>query len=461
MDFKRIWSYQSLRPITLNDDNVYFAEDRVSYSLSGGDMAKSKLFHFEEEDLSLIGPCRAKATAFYYNPRSRKHPSCFVTLTKNNLFRHCNKTGTLLDSIYLGNVFSFKLLDVNAEQNMIVIQSVCFNKFSTKNTQTIQAIILISIQPFKLMHHFELTTSTVKFDVRNVRIFQNMLMLSAGSCTRIFSMDQLIESGNRICSCDFGQNDCDLNHGLVGRYPNGIPINFVVSQLPEMLVEVRSDSNHVSFGCIPVCILFTPSKQEKTFSLMRVSDQQITDVPVDVPTIFDECSFHPRLSNVIVYLSNHSLSFFKYRDDDSSLNLLLRIKTDELQNPENMIRNRNVNRPVRTTAFAGAFVTHARTLFETKYDFSTDLHLIRATSSDKIMKSSLFLYTTAGQLIREIKLPISLQRGIACNFSLSLDKLAIVKHEDGVFHLRVYQLQRRDHIQAQIIRKNDVTINKY
>jgi hypothetical protein len=58
-----------------------------------------------------------------------------------------------------------------------------------------------------------------------------------------------------------------------------------------------------------------------------------------------------------------------------------------------------------------------------------------------------------GQLIRETKLQLSVKRTLQCSFSLSLDKLAVVKHEDGVFHLSVYQLQRRDQIQEMRMKR--------
>ena len=84
-------------------------------------------------------------------------PSCFLTLTNNVLLRHSNTTGKLLDQIFLGRVFRFQCLDVDVGENRIVIQSVPFNKFGTRNTNTIRAIILFSICPFQFMYNFELT----------------------------------------------------------------------------------------------------------------------------------------------------------------------------------------------------------------------------------------------------------------------------------------------------------------
>ena len=134
--------------------------------------------------------------------------------------------------------------------------------------------------------------------------------------------------------------------------------------------------------------------------------------------------------------------FFKYCSESTYLVELFRIKTDVLQNPDECIRERANDRPVRSTAFRGAFLVHARTLFEHHYDSSVDLHILRATASDRIMQSSLYMYTPSGELAREVKIRQSLKQPATCSFLLSLNKLAIVEHKDGVFSLKVFQLQR-------------------
>lgn len=343
-------------------------------------------------------------------------------------------------------------MEVEADGHL-VLQSVCFYKFGTRNTNTIQAILIMSLCPLKFLYQFELTTAVAGHDVKVVRVSNGMLLLGATSCTRVYSLNHVLASGRRLCSCDIG-DDCVHGHGWAGMYPDGLPVNFEVLQLPAMLLEVRSKPKDVSFGCIPLHCLFTPSNQQKVFSLIRVSDERREEMDVDAPTIFDQCTFHPTLPNVLIYQSNHSLTCYKYSSDKLAFIELFRIKTDELQNPTLCIRERRGDRPVRSTAFTGSFLTHARTMFEHNYDSSLNLHLLRAVSSNEISHSSIFVYTVDGQMIREVKIKQLLKKAAICSFAMSLDRLAVVEHEGGFFHLQVYQLQRT----AEFDRKTIISI---
>lgn len=457
LKYAELWSESSSKEIIINDDCVLFTEDRSTYSLQGRNREQSKLFQYEEDSLFRLPRTRIRATASYSHPHERGlQSSCFLTLRNNALLRHSNKNGMLLNEIYLGHVFSFNAMEVSVEENIIVILSSCFQKFGVRDKNIVQAVALLSISPFQVTHFFELRSSVVGREVTKVRYANGMIVLSAGSKSRVYSMTDLIRTGTTICTCGLGQ-DCDLLHGSAGVYPSAFPINFQVHEMPHLLLEVNSKPENMSFGCLPLNCLYTPSNQQKCYNLMRASDQHLLELDVGNRTIFDDCAFHPSIPNVLLHQSNHGLTAIKYIDDGSAprLHEIFRVKTDGLQNPAELNRKRHSDRPFRSTAFQGAFLVHARTLYETHYDKSLDLIIVRATSSKAIMRSSLFIYTSRGQLIREVKLHHDVKRVISCSFALNLDKLSVIEHADGVFQLTVYQLKRAADIREHNLKKSN------
>lgn len=440
--FSKLWGKSSCKEILLNDDFVYFSEDRVVYSLQARDR-RSCIFYLEERSLGLTRN-RIKATAFYADPNGNPfQTSCCLTLRTDSLTRHSCCDGMLLDAIYFGSKYNFTSMQVWPRDNMIVVQSSNFYKFATRDKNMVQAVILMSITPFQVTHHFELTTAIVGTDVKNVMFANGLMILFAGNRSNVYSMERVLNSGRFVSSSRLGRS-ADKLDGSAGNHESGIPINFQILKLPDLLIQVPSNPKNMSFGCIPFNCLFTPVNEKNSYNLMRVSDGQVTGVDVEAITIFDECGFHPANPNILIHQSNHRLTWFKYVDEGQvpHLDQMFSIKTDELQNPSECSRSRNSNRPFRSTAFQGSFLVHNRTIFETQYDKSLDLMLFRAISSDNIMRSSLFMYSSGGELIREVRLCKTLKRVTASSFSMSLDKLCIVEQVDTRFHLTVYRLER-------------------
>jgi len=330
------------------------------------------------------------------------------------------KTGNISRKIFLSNSYKFTTMDMLDEDNLFVLES------TKKGRDSFKTCILIQSNTLKLVAHLDYRMFGEK-GVRNISISQGIIFRSKNnSVIEIFSLDDVLETQEKVCPCDLNE-DCHLNHGLIGQKPVGIPVNYYSKEINLPPLFVIKCEEH-SFSPVPGLCIFTPPKEEHQFHVMHISNPEVTlEMGTEMVdqngknqrTIFDQCFFHPDGSGKIMFITNNTLSIVTVEGDENSLKATtLWNKCFKVEPQQSRVQGARTSN--RVTAFKGSFCTLPRCLLEMFHDSVLNLMIVHTVDPEDHSKSLLHLYDSDSlELIRTDRLPTSKNyHPIACNIEI-------------------------------------------
>lgn len=114
----------------------------------------------------------------------------------------------------------------------------------------------------------------------------------------------------------FKLGDNFRNEGIVGQFPFGLPLNFTYKSAPPILFNVKCFGHVIHFGGYPFHTIVMDPNYQRTFHIGTIQEHPgvTLDGSVD-PGIFhdqvERVTFHPDLSNRLVFTSDTSVDIYK------------------------------------------------------------------------------------------------------------------------------------------------------
>lgn len=447
-----VWKKETTRPVMFEDKKLYFEDSSQCYYVWGKNGTPSILYSIEN-DVTRYEDCIVYAAKVSVVPQPRDDfANCFLGLTKtNHVVRRDNLTGRLLNDIIIGPEFRFSQLNWQVNGVDVILQSVYSQKNGVENKTVLQAMLLFSIQPFKLKCLFELKKSVVGKDFSMGNASENILILGGpGGRIVMYSLPDLIKMNRRLCECSLGQ-DCERSHGAIGCCSNGIPLTHDIQNMPPILFQLKCFDSELFFGGFPFHYIFTPIHKNGTFKIVDVaSGHESAEIDLTNDTIHpDKCFFHYDESGRIIYESAHAVHVYTFRGDGrdsrpgpmklqftmtAGSGLLEIEETRSQEGPSAAKRpRRSCSRRLSTRDSVSLF---DRTVFVLDYENELELLSILATDFESDEGLVLMYDNITGKLLRKVSLDILL-REVSFFFLITFEYITFLDIQTQLYRMTV------------------------
>lgn len=381
------------------------------------------------------------------SPRKDFRQSFFALSKTNYLYRLDSFTGEKLDEIYLGTTYKFNLMNWESNGERIVLQTPYFHKNNTRDESILQAVCLLDVFPLKFVALFELTTAVVGKEIKSANVTEGILILAPPGRVRLYDLDELIKEENRICSCNFYESRYGCTHGPIGVFPDGLPVNFRSSALPEALFDLSCASSTVEFGGYPYQRIYQPFRKRTEVHIEdAVTCQNIATLETEsILPDGGQCFFHWDDSGRIIHQLFNEINIYKTVRNGQELKLqlqfCLKLESAEKSSPYSSNCNYGTRpREVRTRNVVRDYSEIYKLDYENEVEYLIILGVADLTNSGTII-----IYDNeTGKLTKRIPLDITLKEWCEYSLIMDIDRIIVIESTTNKTTAYVYKLDRSE-----------------
>lgn len=253
------------------------------------------------------------------------HKSSILGISqKHKLVRLCAETGTVLESIFLSQIYKFKSIYWDDPHYTAVISS---SKVQTQDQSNcpgsmMKAIALFNVFPLEFVGMFAIEKEIFGNDLHDALVSDNLLVTNKrGGIVELFSVDYILEHF-LLYKASLYEPDPVTGH-IVGMHPFGIPFNIKFKALPPVLLRIKTEDHDVQFGGFPYHMILAAPSQYGVFYIKTLYDEEMIqngrlDLGNGHSVDTDTAIFHPDRPSKILHYGGTRVRVLSMADDGYS-----------------------------------------------------------------------------------------------------------------------------------------------
>ncbi|XP_019855873.1 PREDICTED: DDB1- and CUL4-associated factor 17-like isoform X1 [Amphimedon queenslandica] len=328
VSFENVWHKTSRYPICIGlDRRIYFNNHTEGYFNDGPGGEPRRLFHFppirqeERHCGALLYFCHIRDKPLFEEEKE----VCLMILTYDGFLKILNAdTRKVLRSVYLSTAVPFRYLSWAEYLESVLVKS-AFNRAR----DNVLSLLLFKIHPLKLIVHFNISKQIFGNQLYDISISDDLLLVFTHRSCKYYSLQWILDNCQTTpavqLDAPYHSRDPLTPSFIPGVYPNGIPINCIVTSLPPLLFETSCNPTvGVSFGGSPFIYLHNRKSNcnsdflIKDFRSGRVLKNLMTNTAQFHP---DVVAFHFEDYQRILQISGCTLSCYRYSPITGSIDI--------------------------------------------------------------------------------------------------------------------------------------------
>lgn len=326
--FVKVWCKNTKHPVGFDSQHLFFDRFRTCYSSYGLDGKPELLYQLtsacensKKIESALVFESPVDQDSFLKCSESKGYKPCLLAVTKDGwLTRHCLNSGDILQRVFLSKHYRFKHVLWESDLQRVVLKSIHFSNLN----RPLMFLAIFYMAPLQFQALIPIEKSIFGQDTVDATACNGFLVIMHQSNKiRFYSLWEIMEKycfavklGKVFDTTSSGDLHFDMLSSfsspfIVGKEPNGLPVNVKFTSKPIVLFEITSNQHVISFGGYPWHFIACPQSHSSVFHVCAVKDSKPVQsgiLEMDSLSVEpDQAYFHADNSGRILHIGPHAI----------------------------------------------------------------------------------------------------------------------------------------------------------